>query len=245
MIYTGFASMYDELMQDIPYEKWGIYITDVLRKALPAQEEILVVDLACGTGTMTLLLAEQGFDMIGVDMSYDMLAAAQEKAYEKGKNILFLAQKVQELDLFGTVDAMVSVCDGFNYILEETELVTAFERVRLFLNPGGVFIFDMNTEYKFKELLGQKSFEGEAKGGGSYEWDNNYNEETGVNEYRVQFFHKNGEHFTEVHKQRAYNPQAVVKMLKDAGFENISMYHEYTNELPKADSLRITFVAKL
>ena len=244
MIYTAFASMYDEFMQDIPYEKWGIYITKMLRKHLPSKEDILVADLACGTGTMTIFLAKQGFDMIGVDMSYDMLAAAQQKAYEEKQNILFLAQKVQELDLFGTADAMVSVCDGLNYILNEEELAAAFKKVSLFLNPGGIFIFDMNTEYKFKELLGCKSFEGDSQSGSSYEWDNFYSEETQINEYRVQFFKEKSESYTEVHKQRAYSPETVVAHLKNAGFCDVSVYHEYTDQPPKPDSLRLTFLAQ-
>jgi len=251
-VYTGFARMYDELMANIPYEKWGTYICDVLIKKLNGKESPLVVDLACGTGTMTLYLSKMGYDMIGVDLSADMLAEAQQKAYEAEQNILFLSQDMRKLDLFGTVDAVICVCDGINYILEPKELGTVFERVRLFLNPGGVFIFDMNTEYKFKELLSNQSFEEKAKSGASYEWDNTYDEKTKINEYRVLFYDHPGQEnieeingFTEVHKQRAYDTNDVVKKLLSAGFSKVTVCHEYTEEPPKPDSLRLTYIAEV
>jgi len=242
--YIGFAQMYDELMSNVPYEKWGNYINDKLRERLPNIKNPLVVDLACGTGTITLFLANMGFDMIGVDISENMLAEAQRKSYEAGRNILFLAQDIRRLDLFGTVDAMVSVCDGINYILDPDDLCTVFKRVRLFLNPMGVFIFDMNTEYKFKQLLGQRSFEAQAESGAAYEWDNNYDEKTKINEYRVQFY-TNDDSFTEIHKQRAFDTKDIIKKLSDAGFSKISAYHNYTDEPFRPDSPRITYIAEV
>ena len=245
--YIGFGRLYDELMTNVPYEKWGNYINDALRKRLHETENPLVVDLACGTGTMTLFLANKGFDMIGVDISMDMLAEAQQKSYEAGQQILFLAQDMRKLDLFGTVDAVVSVCDGINYILTPEDLSTVFKRVILFLNPGGVFIFDMNTEYKFKELLGQQSFEAKTENGAAYELDNHYDEKTKVNEYRVLFYNKEdleeNEPFTEIHKQRAYSVDDVIRMLENTGFSKVSAYHNYTNEPTRIDSPRVTFIA--
>jgi len=247
--YIGFARLYDEFMTNIPYEKWGNYINNVLRKQLTGTENPLVVDLACGTGTMTLFLANKGFDMIGVDMSMDMLAEAQQKSYAAGHQILFLAQDMRKLDLFGTVDAMVSVCDGINYILTPEDLSTVFNRVRLFLNPGGIFIFDMNTEYKFKELLGQQSFEAKTESGAAYEWDNHYDENTKTNEYRVLFYSQansqENEPFTETHRQRAYDVDNIARMLKDAGFSSVSAYHNYTDESVRIDSPRITLIAEV
>ena len=118
LIYKGFARMYDALMADAPYDIWAAYIDGVLKKHLKRANEAqpIVLDLACGTGNMTLRLAKMGYDMIGVDASEDMLAEAQRKAYEEGQSILFLAQDMQKLDLYGTVDAVASVCDGLNYI---------------------------------------------------------------------------------------------------------------------------------
>jgi len=244
-LYKGFASIYDELMTNTPYEKWGRYIDDTLQKRLSHNKETpLVLDLACGTGSMTMFLAKKGYDMIGVDASIDMLASAQQKSFDTGHNILFLAQDMRRLDLYGTIDAAVCVCDGINYILTPEELNAVFKRVRLFLNPGGLFIFDMNTEYKFKELLGQRSFESKSKSGTAYELDNSYNESTKINEYHVLFHPKGEASFTEIHKQRAYATNDVLSMLADAGFSNVSANHEYTDEPPKPESERITYVAE-
>jgi len=249
-IYRVFATMYDELMQDIPYQKWGEYIFECIKKRYKNVKKPLVLDLACGTGNMTMLLSKKSFDMIGVDLSIDMLATAQQKSYEQGQKILFLAQDMRELDLYGTIDAAVSVCDGLNYILEPADLYKVFERVHLFLNPGGVFIFDMNTEYKFKELFAKRSFEDTTQSGAAYEWDNNYDEVTKINEYRVCFYNTSNEQvwendqFVEVHKQRAYDTEDVIQMLKTCGFTKVSVYHEYTNEPPRPDSIRITYIAE-
>ena len=244
--YKGFATMYDELMTNVPYDKWGTYICDVLEKQNFVEKHPIVLDLACGTGTMTVLLAEKGYDMIGVDASVDMLASAQQKAYEKNFQILFLCQDMRNLDLFGTIDAAICVCDGLNYILEQDELQKVFERVRLFLNSGGVFIFDMNTEYKFKELLGNRSFEGEAESGSSYEMDNKYDEITKINEYHVVFYENDAKsHFSETHTQRAYDTGSIIQMLHDAGFNDVAVNHDYSTKPPKPDSPRLTFVAKV
>ena len=254
-IYKGFATMYDELMHGIPYDKWGSYIYERVKMRHKDVKKPIVLDLACGTGNMTIQLSKKGFDMIGVDLSTDMLATAQQKAYETKQKILFLAQDMRELDLYGTIDAAVCVCDGLNYILEPDELRTVFERVRLFLNPDGVFIFDMNTEYKFKELLAQRSFESKNKDGAAYEWDNSYDEITKINEYRVLFYTNqlvresdqlvgNSDRFIEVHKQRAYATEDVVQMLKACGFSKVLVHHEYTNEPPKPNSARLTYIAE-
>ena len=239
--YTGFAYVYDQLMENVPYEQWGHYISGVLKsKGLPKKP--LVLDLACGTGTITLALAKEGFEMIGVDSSTDMLAQAQQKAYEAEEQILFLAQDMRDLDLYGTIDGAISVCDGLNYILEPDQLKAVFARVKMFLNPGGVFIFDMNTEYKFKELLGQKSFEEDSTSGATYELDNTYNPTTKINHYHV-YFKDAYEEFEELHTQRAYTPEEVTAYLQGAGFTTVEIYHEYSFDAPRADSPRLSFIA--
>jgi len=270
--YGGFARVYDALMTDAPYEQWAAYIDSILREKAgkpvsntadmnserPIRHEAgrnslcnekiteipqIVVDLACGTGSITLRLAAMGYDMIGVDASEDMLAEAQRKAYEQNASILFLAQDMRELNLFGTVDAAVSVCDGLNYILSEGELLSVFKRVRLFLNPSGVFIFDMNTEYKFKEVLQNRVFEGKGADGEAYEWENHYNPETKINEYHVVFHGEDDEPFSELHRQRAYSPEDVCGLLTQAGFTEVVIRGDYTNDPPRPDSMRVVFVA--
>lgn len=223
-------------MADTPYLFWADYI----QAHIPAGG--LVADLACGTGSMTLLLKQRGYDMIGIDRSADMLSIASEKAANENLNILFLKQDILNMDLYGSVDAMVSVCDGFNYFLTEEHLRAAFKRCSLFLNPGGVFIFDMNTEYKFKEVLGGNTFTDTQKNA-SYIWKNRYDTQTQINEYSV-FFITGTNSFTETHRQRAYPPETVMGLLKEAGFSGIRVNDAYTYDPPKPDSVRVSFTAK-
>jgi SAM-dependent methyltransferase len=229
-------------MVDIPYASWAGYIGDLLRKYLPGTDKPLVADLACGTGSMTLLLAEKGFDMIGVDVSADMLSEARDKTAEAGFNVLYLAQDLRRLDLYGTVDAAVSTCDAFNYLLTEAELFAAFSRVALFLNPGGVFIFDMNTEYKFKEVLQNNTFN-DSHEGSSFLWKNYYDAETFTNEYHIYFMTGEGS-FTETHYQRAYTTETVEALLQDAGLTLLHANDAYTHSPPNSKSTRVSYTAR-
>ena len=244
-IYKGFACVYDALMTNAPYDAWAAYIDDVLKKRLnfPECGQPLVLDLACGTGNITLRLAKMGYDMIGVDCSADMLAEARRKADEENVDLLLLAQDMRELDLYGTVDAAICVCDGLNYILTEQELGDIFKRVRLFLNPGGVFIFDMNTEYKFKEQLSNHSFESQESTGEAYTWDNVYHAQEKINEYKITFYTTGeSEPFIETHYQRAYAPEDVCRLLTQAGFAATAVHDGY-NDAPYHDkSGRVVFI---
>ena len=246
--YRGFARVYDALMADAPYDSWAAYIDDVIGAGSDttrtnSRKNFIVLDLACGTGNIALRLAKMGYDLIGVDASEDMLAEASRKAYDENLKILFLEQDMRELNLFGTIDAVVCVMDGMSYLLTEYDLLKAFKRVKLFLNPGGIFIFDMNTEYKFKEMLGENSFTAEADGA-SYEWDNHYDAAKGINEYRVTFTQTCGESFVEVHHQRAYPVNHICKLLKKAGFNNVEVRDGYSDATPSDECIRAVFIAK-
>jgi len=241
MTYSGFAYLYDLLMNDIPYSAWADYIDNALKRYLGDDPKgRIVVDLACGTGNITLLLAQKGYDMIGVDISTDMLTQAQAKVTDE--KILFLAQDMRELDLYGTVDAVICTCDSLNYILDEAELEAVFARVKMFLNPGGVFIFDMNTEYKFKELLGGKSFTAKTEGA-AYVWDNHFDADTGINKYHVVFSPEDSKPFEEIHYQRAYLPNMVWNLLQKAGFKSVKTFDGYTNNPPGERCIRTVFLA--
>ena len=148
--YGEFARVYDLFMDNIDYEKWADYI----QKHLEEQgiRDGLVLELGCGTGTMTGLLAQKGYDMIGVDNSEEMLAEAMEKKMESGQDILYLLQDMQEFELYGTVRAVVSVCDSLNYLTEKEDLLQVFRLVNNYLDPGGVFLFDMNTIHKYRDI---------------------------------------------------------------------------------------------
>ena len=143
--YTTFAQVYDLFMDNVPYEEWSEYLLSVLKEY--GIHSGVICDLGCGTGKMTRLLAKAGYDMIGVDLSEDMLAIASGQNEE---GILYLCQDMCELELYGTAKAMVSVCDSINYLLEEDEIVWTLQSVNRYLEPGGIFIFDFNTVYKYE-----------------------------------------------------------------------------------------------
>ena len=175
--YGEFARVYDMFQDNVDYQTWGKW----LKQQLAAQgiTDGLVLDLGCGTGTMTEILAEAGYDMIGVDNSGEMLAEAMEKRVESGHDILYLLQDMQEFELYGTVRAVVSVCDSLNYITEEEELEHVFALVNNYLDPQGIFLFDMNTVYKYQTMIGNTTI-AENRDEGSFIWENSYDEETGL-----------------------------------------------------------------
>ena len=150
-IYTGFASVYDVFMDDIPYKAWALDIEKILKEYDISKG--IVAELGCGTGSLTQELAALGFDMIGIDSSYDMLDIAMSKRDENGLDILYLCQDIRNFELYGTCAAIVSRCDTFNYILEFEELVDSLKLVNNYLDPKGLFIFDLNSIYKYKEIL--------------------------------------------------------------------------------------------
>ncbi len=243
--YEEFALVYDMFQDNVDYEAWASYLQDRLTDF--DIRDGLVLDLGCGTGTMTELLASAGYDMIGVDGSEEMLLRASEKRAESGHSILYLLQDMTEFELYGTVRAVVSVCDSLNYLLEEEELLQTFRLVNNYLDPGGIFIFDMNTEYKYRELLGSCTI-AENREEGSFIWENDYDEESGINEYDLTLFvrREDGlyEKSEEEHYQKAWPVEKVKELLEAAGMTVITVYDAYTQEPPRPDSERLTFIAR-
>lgn len=272
--YSSFAQVYDLFMDNVPYGEWAGYIMGLLEEY--GIRDGLVLDLGCGTGKLTRILSDSGYDMIGVDNSVEMLEIARsfsesvdERTSERtegcekhrelegieGKDepsamknpILYLLQDMQEFELFGTVRAVVSICDSLNYILEEKELLQVFRLVNNYLDPSGIFIFDLNTVYKYKELLGETTIV-ENREEGSFIWDNYFEEETGVNEYDLTLFIREKENlyrrFEETHYQRAYSLEAVKQLLKEAGMEFVAAYDAFTKEPVREESERICIIAK-
>ena len=243
-IYSGFAKIYDALMFDAPYDDWTAQIDKWISKKQKCSGKKIVLDLGCGTGSMSVRLSKKEYSVIGVDSSSDMLSAAYEKAQTCGENILFINQDIKELDLYGSVHAAISVCDVMNYILDACSLQRVFARVHLFLNPGGVFIFDMNTEYKFKDKMGNKTYKGTGPGGESYVWENKYYHAMKINEYNVTFNNgQNNKIFHERHFQKAYDCQLVENLLKKTGFHSVEIKNGYTNEPFDEKSIRAVFIA--
>ena len=243
--YSDFARVYDIFMDNVEYEKWAEYLIGSLKEY--GIEDGIVLELGCGTGVMTELLAESGYDMIGVDNSEEMLGEAMEKRAESGHEILYLEQDMREFELYGTVRAIVSVCDCMNYILEPEDLTEVFRLVNNYLDPGGVFIFDLNTEYKYREIMGDSTI-AEDRDDSSFIWDNQYEEEEKINIYDLSIFvREEGDLFRkyhETHYQRAYSLEEVKRAISEAGMEFVAVYDAFTKNPPRKDSERVYVIAR-
>lgn len=245
--YTSFAAVYDTFMDNIPYEEWKSYLKELLKEY--GVQDGLVLDLGCGTGTMTELLAADGYDMIGVDNSEEMLEIAREKQIKSGHEILYLLQDMREFELYGTVGAVFSICDSLNYITEPEELRQVFRWVNNYLDPGGIFIFDFNTEYKYREVLGNQVI-AEDRDECSFIWENYYNHTSMINEYELTLFvHEDEEaslyrKYQESHFQKAYTLREMRGLLEKAGLKFVAAYDAYTKKAPMYTSERITVIAR-
>lgn len=245
--YTNFAEVYDTFMDNVPYEEWAEYLEDVLKQYGIADG--LVLELGCGTGSMTEIFASKGYDMIGVDNSEDMLEIALDKRMESGKDILYLLQDMREFELYGTVRAIVSVCDSVNYITDDQELEEVFRLVNNYLDPGGIFVFDFNTEYKYQKILADNVF-AEDREECSFIWDNYYDEEEKINEYELSLFVRSEENlefyrkYQEVHYQKAYTLEKIKALIEKAGLKFVNAYDAYTKNAPLYTSQRICVVAQ-
>ena len=183
--YTSFAYVYDTFMDNVPYGEWARHIREKLCEH--GVTDGIVLDLGCGTGTMTERLAGYGYDMIGVDNSEEMLELAMEKKTESGYDILYLLLDMRGFELYGTVRAGVSVCDSVNYITEPDELEEVFRLVNNYLDPKGIFLFDFNTVHKYRDVIGDSTI-AEDRGVCSFIWDNRYYEKEQINEYDLTLF---------------------------------------------------------
>lgn len=268
--YTGFAEVYDTFMDNTPYEDWADFLESVIKKygiSVPVPktngetgeiaedsakaletEKNLVLDLGCGTGTLTELMANKGYDMIGVDNSGEMLSIAMQKAEKSGNQILYLCQDMRELDLYSTVGCIYSVCDSLNYLLEDEDMEETFRQVHNYLYPGGIFIFDFNTLYKYREVIGDTTI-AENREDCSFIWENYFYEEEHVNEYDVTIFVKEEEgsdtfrRFEETHYQRGYTKKEMEAFVKKAGMKLLLTLDADTKKAPTAKSERIYMVA--
>lgn len=269
--YSDFARVYDELMDNVPYEVWcenlaalieqyGISRPSAKRGAEPEDgpgtaaleealdaERNLVLDLGCGTGTLTELLSEKGYDMIGVDNSPEMLEIAAEKRMGSGSGILYLQQDMRELELYSTVGTVISVCDSLNYLLEEEELLAVFRLVNNYLYPGGLFIFDFNTVYKYSQVIGDAVI-AENREDCGFIWENYYHEEDEVNEYDLTVFvREDGDvfrRFTENHFQRGYTPLTMSRLVEQAGMQVLQLLDADTLGEVTAQSERVYVLAR-
>lgn len=243
--YESFAAVYDSFMDNVPYEAWSQYLTELLHYY--GIDSGIVLELGCGTGTMTEYLSRAGYDMIGVDNSVDMLQIAMEKNSLNGTDILYLCQDMREFELYGTVEAVVSVCDSMNYITEPEDFVRIVRLVNNYLEKGGYFIFDLNTIYKYQTLLGDHTF-AEDREEMSFIWQNFYDEASCLNEYDVSFFVADAcgkyDKFQETHYQRAYSLETIQDCIRQGGMDFVAAYDAFTWDPPGETSERIYVIAK-
>ncbi len=246
-MYEDFAKVYDEFMTVIPYTDWADYAEKLfLKHGLRPQ---LVLDLCCGTGSLTLEMARRGYDMIGIDNSFEMLDEALRKTEEEGKTgqILYLQQDMREFELYGTVQSILCTCDSLNYLLAEEDVFTVFALAENYLEPGGLFLFDLNTQYKYQTLLSDNTF-ADCSDDAAFIWQNYYYEEEKINEYELTLFLKNEEgtyqRSNETHLQKAYDPERIIELLEKAHFKVEAVYDAFTFDAPRKDSERLTFVAR-
>ncbi|MDE7274659.1 MAG: class I SAM-dependent methyltransferase [Lachnospiraceae bacterium] len=249
--YTDFAGVYDQLMDETPYARWCENIVYELGKY--NIENGLVLDLGCGTGSLTELLAASGYDMIGVDCSDEMLNIACEKKEKSGYDILYLNQDMRTFELYGTVRAVVSVCDSLNYLLEEEDLAACFRLVNNYLDPKGIFIFDFNTRYKYETVIGD-SVIAENREDCSFIWENYYDRESGINEYDLTIFVRKQDasmagqalftRFQEVHLQRGYTLEEMQRLIALSGLVFIRAYDADTLGRVTDTSERVCCVAQ-
>jgi SAM-dependent methyltransferase len=261
--YSSFAAVYDMFMDNVPYEEWADYVQMLLKKN--QKEKGLILELGCGTGSMTRQLAAKGYDMIGLDNSEEMLQIAREKGTGSSDSILYLCQDMREFELFGTVAAVVSVCDSMNYILSEEDLKQVFRLVNNYLDPRGIFIFDLDTEYAYKEILGDNTI-AENREEGSFIWENTYYEDEMLNEINLTLFipeeqdkdSGNSEKFSrtekaeqtlfhkyeETHYRKAYTLDTIRRLIEEAGLEWVAAYDMLSERKPKKDSERVYIIAR-
>lgn len=244
-MYDLFSRYYDLLTQNIDYESRADYFCDLLRRS-GARDGGLLLDLACGTGGLTFPLASRGWEAIGVDASEGMLSQAMQKlaSFQGGKRPIFLCQRMEALDLYGTVDACVCGLDSLNHITDEPALFKVFERLALFIEEGGILIFDANTPYKHEKILSDAVFvydldevycvwQNSSADGGRVKIELDFFERTGKNMYR-----RATESFTE----RAYTTQQLECLARKAGFELVSVYGADTLLPPQPDAQRVVYV---
>ena len=246
MSYGIFSYSYDALTENVEYERIADRVCSLLHKN--GVDGGLLLDLGCGTGTLSFLLEKSGYDIIGVDASEDMLMVANEKKYEENSSAMFLCQRAEELDLFGTIDCAVSSLDTINHVDSLEKVEKALSLVSLFMNMNGIFVFDMNTPFKHEKILGNNTF--------IYDiddvycaWQNTLDRENQKTDIDLDFFIKNEddecyERYSESFSEYIYNIDDIIEIIKKCGFTLLETSDDYSENPVIETTERITFVCK-
>ncbi len=243
-MYSIFADFYDELTYDVDYKKRTAYLMKLFKKF--SKEPKLLLDVACGTGGFSNEFAKLGVEVIGTDISEEMLNVARENSADMGLDVLYLCQAAEELDLYGTVDGAVCCLDSLNHITDYKKLCKAFQKISLFLEPDCLFIFDVNTEYKHREILGDNVFVMDREQVYCV-WANDYNEKKKTVDIMLDFFVKEGEvysRFSEEFSERAYTNEELCAALENAGLQIVEIFDDMTEKPLNEKSQRAIYVTK-
>ena len=246
MIYDLIAPFYDEVNADIDYSAWADFLEKIIKKEYKTRPE-LVLDLACGTGRMTLELASRGYDMTGIDYSPEMLDIARSEAEKRGYDVLWLCQDMEEFELYGTVDFAVCCLDSINHLTDPESLKKCLALVHNYLIPGGVFVFDINAKHKFENIYANNCYVME-NGDSMCVWQNDYDREEGICDFYITLFkeEKNGKYtrYDEIQSERMYPLDEILRLLSETGLELIGAYSDFDFTEADDGSDRIYVVAK-
>ena len=240
--YSGFARVYDLLMDDFDYPAWADYYLELLARA--GVRPVSLCDCACGTGSMTLEFARRGLRVTGVDISREMLELAGEKARQSGVNAQFVCQDMTQLTLPRPVDALVCACDGVNYLTSDRRALSFFQAAHRSIRPGGALAFDISSPYKLRSVLGN-SFFGEERDEAAYLWQNTMEDDVVTMDITF-FLREEGELYrrvSETHLQRAHEPERLRELLEEAGFVNVQIFGDQSFDKPKPQELRVHICA--
>lgn len=273
--YTDFALVYDTFMDETPYSDWADYISELIQQygvtrpqrqdkvlqdskgttgeakgdetELLSQERDLVVELGCGTGSFAQEMAKRGYDIMGIDNSEQMLQIAIDKRDKSGYDIMYLEQDMREFELYSTAGTFLSVCDSVNYLTEPEDVVKMLSLVNNYLYPGGIIIFDFNTVYKYRDVIGNTTI-AEDRDDCAFIWDNWYDSDTCINEYDLTIFvHEEDDRyrrFSETHFQRGYTLEEMIRIVEESGMDLVKTIDADTHNDPADDSERIYIIAR-
>jgi len=242
--YSKFAEFYDALTSNIDYKNHAEYYDEIITHY--GGEKGILLDLACGTGSLSEEMARLGYDVIGVDLSQEMLSMALDKKYDSGLNIQYLCQNMCKLDMYGTLDVTICGLDSLNHLPNLNSVKSAIEKVSLFTNPNGLFIFDLNTQFKHKNVLANNTFIYDTEKVFCV-WENNFIETENEIEIFLTFFEKQGEcykKYSESFSEKAYSIEKINEILTNSGFDILEHFDYMTKNSPTEKSEKITFVAR-
>lgn len=242
--YAFFSKYYDILTSNIDYKARAIYFDSAVKKYM--EKASLILDLACGTGKLSVEMSAIGYEVIGTDASPEMLSTAMQNAFKTNQNVMFLHQKAEDLDLYGTIDACICALDSINHFKNEKVVLEVLKKVNLFLNPGGLFIFDTNTTYKHRSILADNTF--------IYDfdevfcvWQNKYCNENDKILINLDFFEKQGNHYlrsSESFSERIYTREFLTEAAENCGFKILGVYDEDSFNVPSEKSERLIYILK-